>query len=447
MSFRVSLFTLNNNTMSSYIIQGGKQLSGILAVKGAKNAALPILAACLLSTEEFVLDNVPHIEDVNRILEILESLGVKYRWLGQNSLWVKGCVPNLATLNKNALSAMRASILLFGAFTALKTSFSLPKPGGCEIGSRSIETHLDGLRQLGVKITKKGADYLFQRPVVLKGKEITLNEFSVTATENILLASVLSSGKTIIECSATDPFVQDLAWFLNAMGAKISGVGTNTLTVTGVKKLHGVKKYSIIPDPVEAGTFIILAAVTKSHLTIANVAPQFMRSELAKFTEANVPFKIKNIRAGQGKNYQLADLEILPTKEVRAIKKVHNMPYPGFSADLLPVFTVLMTQAKGNSLIHDWMYEGRLRYVQEIMKMGAEIITCDPHRIIVSGPVKLVGKEITSFDLRAGATLIVAALSAHGKSIIRNSYQVERGYENLVERLSAVGVSIKRVED
>jgi len=434
--------------MSHYIIQGGKRLSGILKVKGAKNAATPILVACLMTDEESILENVPRIEDVNRMLEILASLGLQYRWLSPNRLWLKGTTtPNLKNLKKELISSLRSSILLFGSLTALVQSFSLPKPGGCEIGSRSIDTHLDALQKLGVKIKHHNGDYFFEHASNLRGAEVTLTEFSVTATENVLLAAVLVAGRTVIECAAADPSVQDLAWFLSAMGAKISGIGTNRLVIDGVKKLHGVKKYRIIPDPIETGTFMILAAAGRSHLTIADVAPQFLKMELIKLAEAGVQFKVINEKTHKGGDYKLADIEMLPTKNIKAITKTHNMPYPGFSADLLPVFTVLMTQAQGNSLIHDWMYEGRLRYVQEIVKMGAEIVTCDPHRILVTGPKKLVGKEITSFDLRGGATVIVAALIASGTSIIRNAYQVERGYEDLAGRLSAVGAKIKRVDD
>lgn len=427
-----------------FLIQGGRILSGEIEVRGAKNAATPILAASLLTQEECFIDNLPLIEDVFRMIEVLKSLGTEIRWIGPRCLKIRAKNVNPSKMNFDLVSRLRSSVLLMGALIGRRgVSFKIAKPGGCQLGTRILDPHLDGFSRLGARIKKDDGFYEIDAKG-LKGGEIVMSEFSVTATENLVLAAVSAPGRTVIKCAAAEPYVQDLCHFLKKMGAKIEGIGTHTLIIEG-KKLRGAS-HMIIPDPIEMGTFISLAGASKSELTVKNVVPQFIELELLKFKEAGLNFKILNKRvlpAGWG--YQIGDLKVSGPFKIKAVKKVHNMPYPGFAADSIPTFALLMTQAKGVSLIHDWMYEARLKYVDELQRLGANAFVCDPHRALITGPTALEGKEITSFDLRTGATLILAGLIAKGETIINNAYQVDRGYERIEERLQKIGANIKRV--
>jgi len=269
---------------------------------------------------------------------------------------------------------------------------------------------------------------------------------SVTGTENMILAAAINQGTVRIRVAAADPSVQDLCWFLKKMGVDIEGIGTNNLKIKGASSLKGCE-YFVMPDPIETGTFICLAGATRSKITIENTAPEFLALELEKYKEVGLKLDIKYLDISPSENYKLANIEVNGRVDLKAIKKLHDMPHPGFKADLIQPFTVLMTQAEGTSLIHDWMYDGRLKYVAELKKMGSNIVVSDPHRIVVIGPAPLFGKEITSFDLRAGATLIIAALAASGTSVVSNIYQVDRGYESLDVRLSKLGAKIERTEN
>jgi len=351
-------------------------------------------------------------------------------------------------MDMKLVSTMRSSILLMGALVGRFGKFYTKEPGGCQIGSRPLDSHFLGFSKLGIDIVKdKEHDkyYTLEKKRAAE-EEITLSEFSVTGTENMILASALNQGTVKINIAASDPSVQDLCWFLESLGAKIEGIGTHTLTILGVNKLKG-GQYFIMPDPIETGTFISLAGVTKSKFVIEQAAPQFMALELEKYKEVGLKIDIKYLDLKANPHYRLANIEVNGQVDLEAIKKLHDMPYPGFAADLIQPFTVLMTQAKGTSVIHDWMYDGRLKYISELKKMGANIVVADSHRIVVIGPAPLFGKEITSFDLRAGATLIIAALAASGESKVTNIYQVDRGYQELDVRLSKMGAKIARVED
>jgi len=431
--------------MSKFIIQGGNTLHGDIKVAGFKNAATPIIAATILTKEEVVLHNVPVIEDVKKMIQILVSMGSKIVWSDNNTLKVDNSNIELERLDMHLVSALRSSILLMGALVARFGKIKTKEPGGCQIGSRSLDSHLKGFDKLGIDIDFDGKYYYLEkaRPVA---EEIVMSEFSVTGTENIILASSLNQGKTTIKIAAADPSVQDLCWFLQSLGVEIEGIGTHTLTIKGGNNLHGTEYY-IMPDPIETGTFLSLSGATRSKITITNAAPQFIALELEKFKEVGLGIDIEYLDLSPNQNYKLANIRVDGKVELKAIKKLHDMPHPGFSADLLQPFAVLMTQAKGTSLIHDWMYDGRLKYVAELKKMGANIVVSDPHRVIIIGPSPLFGKEITSFDLRAGATLIIAALSATGTSVVSNIYQVDRGYERLDIRLANLGADIKRIED
>ncbi len=429
-----------------FIIRGGKPLEGEIEVKGAKNAATPILAATLLCGEPCELRNVPEIEDVFRMVELLKSAGAEASWLGPGHLRI--CCENadISKTNLNLISRTRSSILILGPAMARFDYFKFPHPGGCQIGSRVIDPHIMALADLGVETTST-RDVYESRRERLKGAEIVMNEFSVTGTENALMAATLAEGRTVIKCAASDFYVQDLAHFLNKMGARISGIGSHTLAIDGVEKLRGAD-YAVMPDPIEMGTFVSLLAANKSRGIIKNFVPEFLEIELLKFKEANVNLSIRELNKNEGGwGYKIGDLEVLPTTSLKAVKKIHNMPHPGFTADLIQPFAVLMTQAEGTSLVHDWMYEGRLKYVDELVKMGANAVICDPHRALITGPTPLYGTNISSFDLRTGATLIIAGLVARGETAISNAYQVDRGYERIEQRLRNLGADIKRVSE
>jgi len=439
------LFAISYNTMSNFIIQGGHNLHGSIRVAGFKNAATPIIAATLLTKEDVNLHNVPLIEDVKRMLQILVSMGAKVVWTDKNSVKINCADVDPAKMDMKLVSTMRSSILLMGSLLARFGHLRTKEPGGCQIGSRSMDTHFDAFAKLGIDVAKDDNFYILEkkRPA---DAEIVMSEFSVTGTENILLASALNQGGVSVKIAAADSSVQDLCWFLQKMGAEIEGIGTHSLRIKGAKSLHGVD-YHIMPDPIETGTFICLAGVTRSKFMIENTAPNFLYMEIEKYKEVGLKLDIQYLDKSPNPNYRLANIEVDGKVDLQAIKKLHDMPYPGFAADLVQPFTVLMTQAEGTTLVHDWMYDGRLKYVAELKKMGANIVVSDPHRIVVIGPAPLFGKEITSFDLRAGATLIIAALGASGTSTVTNIYQVDRGYEMLDERLSNLGAKIKRQDD
>ncbi len=429
--------------MSQFIIQGGNALQGEIKVAGFKNATTPILAATILTKEPVTLHNVPVIEDVKKMIQILVSLGVKITWLDKNSLKIDSANLDPEKLDMDLISTMRSSILLMGAMVGRFGRIKTKAPGGCQIGARSMDTHFKAFHKLGVQVDCDDKFYILEK-VAPASSEIVMNEFSVTGTENIILASALNQGQVKIRVAAADPSVQDLCWFLQSMGLEIDGIGTHDLVIRGSNHLKGTE-YTIMPDPIETGTFIALAGLTRSKLLILNTAPYFLPLELEKFKEAGLKIEIQPLALSKQKNYQLANLLVDGKVNLKAIDKVHDMPFPGFAADLVQPFTAMMTQAKGTTLIHDWMYDGRTKYVSELKKMGADIVVSDPHRLVVLGPTPLYGKEVTSFDLRAGATLIIAALAASGKSVIDNIYQVDRGYEFLDQRLAKLGGKIERV--
>lgn len=412
------------------MIEGGYPLQGEIKVPGAKNAATPILAAALLTADELIIHNVPEISDVNKMLDLLRQLGVTVSRQG-NQVKLKADKVEATRLDRKLVKGMRSSVLMFGPLLARLGEVMLPEPGGCIIGNRPLDAHLAGLQQLGVSVTIEGESYILKTKKLV-GNEIILPEFSVTATENLIMAAVLAKGQTVIEIAAAEPHVQDLCRCLIAMGAKISGVGTHRLMIEGVAQLHGAH-HTLIPDPIEAGTWAVLAAVSRGELVINPIRPQDLSLVLFKLRQIGVNFDI----AGDS-------LKVRASRQLRAFK-LQALPYPGFPTDLQAPFAVLATQANGTSLIHDPMYEGRLSYVSELIKMGANAVVADPHRVVISGPTALYGREIRSFDLRAGATLIIAGLIAQGETMIENVEVVDRGYERLDDRLRAVGARLKRV--
>ncbi len=418
-----------------FIIAGNKPLKGEIEVGGAKNATFPILAASLLTEKPCVIDNIPLIEDILKMIEIIKELGAEVFWLGDRKIKIVARNIDLKKLNEGLVKKLRGSVLIAGSLLARFGEIKIPQPGGCLIGARSISTHLDLFSQLGVKIDFQDDGFLFQAPLNISAKEVILNECSVTTTENALLFLANRPQEIIIKNADGDYPVQELARVLQKMGVKIGGWGTHTILIKGAKKLEGFE-HKIMYDPLEAGTFILLAAATKSNIIIKNVEFRFLEMVLKKLKDFGLPFEIIDEKT----------IKVSPWHHL-ILDKLQALPYPGLPTDLLPLFGVLATQAEGLTLLHDPLYENRLKYLEELNKMGAQIIFADPHRAIVKGPTALFGIEINSPDIRGGASLIVGALLAKGKTIISNIHQIDRGYEKIEEKLQKIGADIKRVKE
>lgn len=415
--------------MAKFLIEGGRKLRGEVKISGNKNSVLPLMAACLLTDEECVLENVPLIGDVLVLGEIMKDLGVKIEGLGTSRLVIKSKGIKKYHLNPQLVARLRASILLLGPLLGRFGKARLRHPGGCMVGRRPVDTHFVALEKLGAKIITGEEDYEAE---VKKAKPayIFLDEISVTATENAMMMASLIPGKTIIDDAACEPHIQDLAKFLSLMGAKIEGAGTNRIVIEGVKKLKGAKM-KVGPDYIDAATFAIAAAVTQGEVTLRNINPDDFLMIGFYFRKMGVDFKIEK-----------EEMRVFPSKLKAGVKKVQTRPWPGFPTDLMSPFIVLATQTEGTVLCHDWMYESRMFFVDKLIAMGANITLCDPHRVLVVGPTKLRGKPVDSPDIRAGMALIVAALCAQGESEIGNVEIVERGYEKIEERLKLLGAKI-----
>jgi len=416
-----------------FIIEGENSLEGEIEVRGSKNAAGALLAATLLTDEECLIDNLPRISDIFNLLEILREMGVDVEWINERKIRIKsGEKVDPEKIDFEKVSKARISVLLIGALLPRFKEFKISRPGGDRIGLRPISTHLQALKQLGAEI-KEAGDFYYFKSTRLEGKEIVLQEFSVTATENLMMAATLSEGETIIKGAACEPHVQDLAKMLNSMGGNIEGIGTHTLRIQGVKKLKGAV-HKTIPDYLEAGTFIIIGASVGKKLKVDNIVSEHLDLFLAKLKEIGVEFRRTD-----------DSIEVWGGGDLKPAR-VQALPYPGFPTDLLPIIVPLLTQAKGKSLIHDPLYPNRFSYVDELRKMGADIEIVDPHRAFVFGKTPLKGFRIESWDIRAGVSLIVAGLMARGKTIIENVEQIDRGYERIEERLQRLGANIKRIK-
>lgn len=419
-----------NLFMSSFVINGGKPLSGKIAVQGSKNAALPLIAASLLTKEEVCITNIPAIRDVTNLIKILNKLGVDTDQQ-EDVLKIKAQEVDLSKMPNDLIGELRGSILLIGSLLGRKRTVSLPLPGGDVIGARPIDVHLDALRQLGAKIKKDG-DKVHIDGKNLKAGKVVLKEFSVTATENIMLVAATLPEETTIHIAANEPHIVALAELLTKMGADIKGAGTHTITITGQEELKGASVVTI-PDMLEAGFFILLAAATKSNIDVTGVPVESLDLFFKKLDEIGVDYEIKG---------DTVSVKPAPLKSFN----VQTLPHPGIATDLQAPFSVVATQAQGATLIHDPMYEGRFKHCDEMIKMGAIVTVCDPHRVIIEGPSPLHGNHIKSLDIRSGATLIMAGLVAQGETIIDEAEIIERGYANLVERLQQIGADIKQIE-
>ncbi len=428
--------------METFKIQGRNKLQGEVEIKGSKNATFAVLAATVLCPGPVTLRNIPQIRDVLLMLDILEQMGAAIQRRGSEvTVDCREIKPE--ALPHTAVRKIRGSVALMGSLVALFGEFSIPEPGGCKIGSRALEAHIEALRDFGCEI-----DIIDDVMHVKRGQKsssrIVLREFSVTATEILVLAAVGSHADLEIRIAAgADHPVQELCWFLQSLGADISGIGSATLRIRPAE-LHQVATYDLMPDPIEVGTFLCLAGTAQAEITLRNCAPEFLWFELETYKRMGLNFDFINTRKSQNGHYELTDIVVHKSSALRPIKKLHDMPAPGFLPDLLQPTAVMLTQAQGISLIYDWMYDGRLKYVEELNKMGADMKILDPHRVLIVGPTPLYGREITSYDLRAGATLIIASLVAEGESTIRGIDQIDRGYENIDERLRNIGADIQR---
>lgn len=423
-----------NAGMEYFKINGGKKLSGTIDVRGSKNATTPILAATLLTDAECVISNIPLIEDVYRMLEIMQSMGVAVNWEGERT--VRVCAKNMdpSVIDLHTVKRLRSSILLLGSLSARCERFVIAHPGGCTIGKRPVGTHFDALEKMGVSIFQDENNYLVDARGRIPGK-VVLQEMSVTATENVMMLAAGMEGTTVVKIAAAEPHVEDLGKFLISLGAKIEGLGTHTMHITGSKNLHGCS-HEVIPDANEAATFLILGAATKSRIKVVNAQEEHLDIVLEKLRQFGVKF---DVRQGY--------IEVIPTENLRAVEKIDTRTYPGLPSDIQQPLGVLATQAQGETMIFDTIFEGRFNYLSELEKMGAVSTILNPHQVIIKGPVHLKGAVIRSFDLRAGASLIIAALCARGTTTIEEIYQVDRGYERIEERLQRLGADIQRISN
>ena len=424
--------------MYEYHIEGGFPIKGTIAASGNKNAALPCIAAVLLTDKEVTLRNIPDIEDTGVMIKILERLGVTAEKIAENT-W-KFCAKNLNSheIPSDLAKKIRASILFAGPLLARLGKAQLFPPGGDVIGRRRLDTHFLALTELGARVNTDGQLSFSANKLV--GADIFLDEASVTATENAVMAACLAEGTTILTNTASEPHVRDLCNMLIAMGADITGVGSNILTIKGVKKLHGCD-FKIGPDYMEIGSFIGLAAATRGSITITGVEQRDMRAIRLAFGRLGITWTTEgdSIIVGNEQNMQVSpDLGGM-------IPKIDDSPWPGFPPDLTSIMTVVATQVEGTVLIHEKMFESRMFFVDKLIGMGARITLCDPHRAVVSGPSLLRGTELVSPDVRAGMAMVIAAMCARGESVIKNVYQVERGYEHLTEKLQSLGAHIERI--
>ncbi|OGN00458.1 MAG: UDP-N-acetylglucosamine 1-carboxyvinyltransferase [Candidatus Yanofskybacteria bacterium RIFCSPHIGHO2_02_FULL_41_29] len=416
--------------MEKFIINGGKKLKGTIEVRGAKNDALVILASALLTSKPVYINRVPDIEDIKRMSELMDKLGVKVKRLSYEKYKIVANKIKSTIIDREIAKRLRASILLTAPLLARMGRVDFPHPGGCVIGERPIDVFLDGYRALGANVEYKDGVYSVSAKK-LKGTKFVFGSVSVTGTEAMIMAASSAEGTTILKNCACEPEVESLADFLNNCGAKISGAGTPKIIVRGIKNLNG-GDHTTIPDRIEAGSFLILGAVSGSSLKVNKCEPEHLDSLLNVLEKSGAKIKVNK-----------SSIEV-SSSGLRSVN-IKTKEYPGFPTDLQAPLCVLLTQAEGQALVHETIYEGRLSWTEELKRMGASILSLDPHRIEIKGPTTLRGREIESPDIRAGMAYIVAALCAEGESIINNVYQIDRGYEKIEKRLQKIGADIKRV--
>jgi len=434
--------------MPQFVVNGGKKLSGTVSTNTSKNGALGVIIASLLNQNSTIIRDVPQIEEVKRLLEIMSSIDVKLKWLNQTTLKI---IPpkkfNLKNINIESATKTRIIILFVGALVHQLKNFSLPASGGCKLGKRSINPHAFALEKFGINLDLKNEYYIINTKKIKPNENIILYESGDTVTENTLMAASLIPGKTVIKYASANYQVQDLCFFLQKLGIRIEGVGTTTLTVYGKKSINKKVEYFLAEDPIESMFFISLAATTNSEFIIKRCPIDFLELELLKLEKMGFNFKITKRYKAKNEKTNLVDIKTLSSKLISSPEKIDARPYPGINIDNLPFFVPIATQAKGNTLIHDSMFENRALYYRELNKLGAKIKQVDPHRVFIDGPTKLHKADIDAPPaLRPSAIILVAMLAARGQSILKNIYGIERGYEDLANRLKKLGADIKRAE-
>lgn len=428
--------------MPSFLIEGGQPLQGEVTPSGNKNAALPLLTACVLTDEPVTLHNVPDIGDINTMRQLLTSLGVSIEVLSPHTWRLQAKEVRQTDLDPELCRRIRASILLAGPMLGRTGRIELPPPGGDVIGRRRVDTHLQALSRFGVDVEYSMREFRLTAANKLKGAQVLLEEASVTATENAIMAAVTAHGETVLRNAASEPHIQDLCHFLNHMGAKIDHVGSNTLKIQGVDRLHG-GEYRIGADYLEVMSFIGAAVMTKGQITIRQAAPEHLAMARLVFKRLGVHWDVEAEDIFVPKDQELT----IEPDVGGMIPTISVMPWPAFPTDMMSIAIVVACQSNGTILFHDWMYESRMFFIDKLVSMGARIVLCDPHRCIVQGPSQLVGETLESPDIRAGLALTLAALAAQGTSHIRNIGQIERGYERIDEKLRSLGAHIERLED
>jgi len=427
-------------TMEKFVIEGGVPLNGEVTPAGNKNAALPLVAACLLTDEPIVLRNVPRIRDVGVMRNLIESLGAQVEELDATSWRITARDLRPADLDPDLCRRIRASILVAGPMAARIGEFKLPPPGGDVIGRRRLDTHIWSLRTMGMDVKyDRGFEF---RSTGLRGADILMDEASVTATENAIMAAVTANGDTVIRNAASEPHVQELCYFLNVLGAQIEDIGSNTLHIHGVPKLHG-GEFTIGPDYLEVISFVGAAAVTHGKVRIKNAGVKNLKMISHVFERMGVKWQEEGDDLIVLSNQELA---ITPDLD-GAIPEVKTNVWPAFPTDLISIAITVATQARGSIMFHDWMFSGRMYFTDKLVGMGAKIILCDPYRCLIQGPNQLYGENLESPDIRAGMSLLIAALAAKGKSTVRNIGQIERGYQDVDKKLLALGAKIDRVQE
>jgi UDP-N-acetylglucosamine 1-carboxyvinyltransferase len=425
--------------MEKFVIEGGVPLSGTMVPAGNKNGALPILAAAVLTDEEVIVRNVPRIRDVDAMIEILLAIGVSVDWRGPNEVVLRAGGVHDAVIEPELAESIRASFLLAGPLLARFGRAVMPPPGGDVIGRRRLDPHLDAFRAMGA-VTNCEREIILDAPRGLRPTDVFMDEPSVMATENALMAAALTPGTTVIGNAACEPHVQDLARMLVKMGADIHGIGSNLVTVNGAERLHGCE-HTVAPDHIEIGSFMALAGVTGGELRIKDTVPSDLRMIRLVFERVGLRTELHDndvVVPGDQKLVVQADVGEYKSK-------IQDGPWPAFPADLTSIAVALATQAEGSILVHEWMFENRLIFTDKLILMGADIVMCDPHRAIVTGPRRLRGERVESPDIRAGMAMLLAALCAQGRSEIGNIRQIDRGYERIDERLRDLGAHIERV--
>jgi len=443
------IVAINKSGNLNFQIEGGHKLSGSIEVNTSKNAAVALLCASLLNRGTTTLRRVARIEEVNRIIEVLNSIGVKTRWFGNNDLEITP-PPKLKFENMDLEAARRTrSIIMFlGPLLHRYDSFKLPYAGGCNLGERTVEPHLSGLKSFGLEVDTTDGFYNSSVKALKPEKAIVLSERGDTVTENILMAAALNEGTTIIRNASPNYMVQDVCFFLQKLGIKIDGIGSTTLTVTGLRDINKNVEYYPSEDPIEAMSFIAAAIVTNSEITIKRAPIEFLEIELKTLEEMKFNYELSDEYTANNGKTRLVDITTMASNLVAPQDKIHPLPFPGLNIDNLPFFAVIAATAKGQTLIHDWVYENRAIYILELSKLNADVKLLDPHRVYINGPTKWKPAEVvTPPALRPAVVILLAMLAAPGKSVLRNVYSINRGYEDLANRLNTLGAKISVISD